>query len=205
MAKVLVVDDSNLMRQLTSGYLHKFGHEVTEASDGQAAVDYIKNKSFDLILLDFNLLHVSGFEICQIARKEGKSFPILITSSSQGYSPWIHQLANSFLFKPYSEAILRSKVDALLDSEETAPIFSTSGWNSPETFIHQLRNNIGSLPSLLDLFSTKKEDKALGERTFHLVKQAVEQATKLLDNYSEIMRQNYFFSPTKPQTRMIFF
>ena len=188
MAKILVVDDSNLMRQLAMGYLHKFGHEVTEASDGQAALDLLRSKSFDLILLDLNLPRVSGFEICQTARKEGKSCPILITSSSQGYSPWVHQLANGFLFKPYSEAVLRSKLDALLGSENIAPIFPTSAWNSPETFLHHLRGNIGSIPGLLDFFSTKKEDKALGERTFRLVKQAVEEAIKLLDSYSEIMR-----------------
>ncbi len=188
MAKILVVDDSNLMRQLASGYLNKLGHEVTEAADGQAAVDLIRSKPFDLILLDLNLPHVSGFEICQIARKEGKSFPILITSSSQGYSPWVHQLANGFLFKPYSEAILRSKVDTLLGAEGPSPVFLTSAWNSPETFIHHLRSNIGSLPGLIDFFLSKKEDKALAERTFRLVKQAVEQGVKLLDSYSEIMR-----------------
>lgn len=189
MAKILVVDDSNLMRQLASGYLNKLGHEISEAADGQTAVDLIRSKPFDLVLLDLNLPQVSGFEICQIARKEGKSFPILITSSSQGYSPWVHQLANGFLFKPYSEAILHSKVDTLLGSEQSPQIFSTSAWNSPETFIHHLRSNIGSLPGLIDFFLTKKEDKALSERTFRLVKQAVEQAVKLLDSYSEIMRQ----------------
>ena len=55
MANILAVDDSASMRQMVAFTLKGAGHQVTEAADGQAALDVAKNQKFDLVLTDVNI------------------------------------------------------------------------------------------------------------------------------------------------------
>jgi len=65
MANILAVDDSASMRQMVAFTLKGAGHQVTEAVDGQAALDVAKNQKFDLVLTDVNMPRMDGITLAK--------------------------------------------------------------------------------------------------------------------------------------------
>ena len=61
MSTILAVDDSASMRQMVSFTLKGAGFDVTEANDGQQALEIAKTKSFDLVLSPYSLMQISRF------------------------------------------------------------------------------------------------------------------------------------------------
>ena len=88
--QVLVVDDEKLIVKGIKFSLEQDGMEVTPAYDGEEALQYIKEKSFDLVVLDVMLPKMDGFTVCRKLR-ERISTPILMITAreerSSGRSP----------------------------------------------------------------------------------------------------------------------
>ena len=63
--KILLVDDSKVIRLLVGTYLKENGHSVTEAEDGQAALAILKKtpKEFELVITDLNMPFKTGLEL----------------------------------------------------------------------------------------------------------------------------------------------
>lgn len=87
MAKsVLVVDDSNSMRQMVSFTMKEAGFDVIEGSNGQEAIDRVKGKSVNLVITDLNMPVMDGMSMIRTLRtmSEFKFTPILmLTTESQ--------------------------------------------------------------------------------------------------------------------------
>lgn len=81
--KILTVDDSISMRQMISFTLRDAGYEVTEAVDGQDAIDKASRQSFDLIFTDQNMPNVDGLTLIQMLRnfEEHEKTPILMLTT----------------------------------------------------------------------------------------------------------------------------
>ena len=86
MANILAVDDSASMRQMVVFTLKGAGHNVTEASDGQAALDIAKGKKFDLVLTDVNMPRMDGIALAKELRNlpSFKFTPILMLTTEAG-------------------------------------------------------------------------------------------------------------------------
>ena len=122
--KVLVVDDSVVVRRLVAARLTADGHAVTEASDGQAAVDAALREHPDVIVLDRQMPRMDGFEVCTRLREhaELRSVGILMLTDSRGEQTLIESLergADEFMSKPFSPRELSIRV-RLLGSRQTA-------------------------------------------------------------------------------------
>lgn len=68
MAKILVVDDEELIRTLLKEVLTQNGHDVVEASDGDTCVEMARSNSPDLVLLDMVMPKMTGMEVAPILR-----------------------------------------------------------------------------------------------------------------------------------------
>ena len=77
MKKILVVEDELNMLKGLQDNLEFEGYEVDTAEDGKKGLEMIKSNKYDLILLDVMLPHISGFDVCKTARKEGVTTPII--------------------------------------------------------------------------------------------------------------------------------
>lgn len=86
MANILSVDDSASMRAMVSFTLKGQGHEVTEAVDGQDALDKAKGGQFDLIISDVNMPIMDGIEFIRNVRQIDKYrfTPILMLTTESG-------------------------------------------------------------------------------------------------------------------------
>lgn len=86
MKKILAVDDSASMRQMVSFTLKKAGFDVTEAKDGQEALDIAKNSEFDVVISDVNMPVMDGITLVKSLRglPQFKFTPILMLTTESG-------------------------------------------------------------------------------------------------------------------------
>jgi two-component system chemotaxis response regulator CheY len=87
MTKVLVVDDSNSIRDMVSFTLKSAGYETVEAKDGLDGLNKAKTGTFDLVISDVNMPNMDGITLCQELRSlpTFKFTPILmLTTESSG-------------------------------------------------------------------------------------------------------------------------
>ncbi|MEV5436201.1 response regulator [Streptomyces sp. NPDC052682] len=123
MARVLIADDDADIRDLVAFKLVQSGHEVTAVEDGMAALRAVRERPFDLVLLDIRMPGMSGLDICRAVRAapDTASLPvILITARSQegdvelGFAAG----ADDYIVKPFSPRELSSRVTAMLSRVE---------------------------------------------------------------------------------------
>ncbi len=127
MKRVLVVeDDAAILRGLTDN-LEAESYEVLTAKDGEAGYAILEQEEPDLVILDLMLPKLSGYEICQRARSEGMTVPILMLTAKGTESDRVLGLdlgADDYVTKPFSVRELLARVRALLrrgQSADTVP------------------------------------------------------------------------------------
>ncbi len=86
MATILAVDDSASMRQMVAFTLKGAGHTVTDAADGQQALNIAKTQSFDLVLTDINMPIMDGITLTKELRAlpAYRFTPILVLTTEAG-------------------------------------------------------------------------------------------------------------------------
>jgi DNA-binding response OmpR family regulator len=115
-ARILAVDDEpNIVEFLRVGLGYE-GYQVDVAMDGRAALDRLRQETFDLVILDVMLPGVDGFEICKRIRANS-AVAILMLTARDEISDRVMGLdlgADDYLTKPFSFAELLARVRAIL-------------------------------------------------------------------------------------------
>jgi two-component system, OmpR family, response regulator ResD len=115
--RILVVDDEHTIREVVRRYLEHDGFSVTEAADGQAALDAISSQPPDLMVLDLMLPGIDGWALTNRLRAAGRSIPIVMLTARGETSDRIYGLdlgADDYITKPFSPQELVSRVRAVL-------------------------------------------------------------------------------------------
>ena len=83
MTKILAVDDSASMRQMVAFTLKSAGFEVTDASDGDEALQIAQREAFDVVITDVNMPNMDGITLCKELRQlpSFKFTPILMLTT----------------------------------------------------------------------------------------------------------------------------
>ena len=110
--EILVVDDEASIRTLISEVMNIAGYQVAIAEDGLDALNQIRNKKFDLIVLDVNLPKLDGFALIEKIRESAPTQPIIMISARTEKDDVTHGLrlgADDYIRKPFSveELVLR--------------------------------------------------------------------------------------------------
>ena len=117
---ILVVDDYNTMRRIIKNLLKQLGLEnVDEAADGGEALVKLKEKSFKLIISDWNMEPMTGFELLQRVRADEalKEIPFLmVTAESKPENVVAAKQAgvSNYIVKPFNAETLKGKLVAIL-------------------------------------------------------------------------------------------
>ncbi len=113
--RVLVADDSSTMRKIILRSLQAVGvSEVTEAADGDEAVDKFNPGDFDLVLTDWNMPGKNGLEVTQEIRKKDDKIPIIMVTTEAEKSRVMEAIeagVSDYLVKPFTAETLREKLE----------------------------------------------------------------------------------------------
>ena len=82
-ARILLIEDDDILRDLIGRNLEARGHDITLAPDARSALAYLRSATFDLIILDINLPDQTGWDILRAAQKEGSLSPREINGEPQ--------------------------------------------------------------------------------------------------------------------------
>jgi two-component system chemotaxis response regulator CheY len=113
--KVLVADDSGIMRKLLVGMLKEWCRvkEVEEASDGAAALEAAIANDYGLILLDWNMPKMNGIDVVRALRDREVTTAIIMVTSETDESHVIQAFdagADNYITKPFEPATLSLKI-----------------------------------------------------------------------------------------------
>jgi two-component system chemotaxis response regulator CheY len=112
----LVVDDSRVVRKVARRILEAHGFAVTEAGDGQQALDACRAQMPDCVLLDWNMPVMNGLEFLQHLRAEyGPDKPPVVFCTTETEMSSIERAisngAQEYIMKPFDEEILIGKFE----------------------------------------------------------------------------------------------
>lgn len=113
---ILVVDDESAVRRFLKKCLMGAGWSVAEAATGSEAVEAIRKRHPDLLILDIGLPDLNGFEVTRVIR-EWNNLPILILSVRNQEEDIVQALdagADDYLTKPFSVSVLLARIRAAL-------------------------------------------------------------------------------------------
>lgn len=121
--KVLVVDDEKLIVKGIRFSLEQDGMEVDCAYDGEEALEMVKGKEYDIILLDVMLPKLTGFEVCQQIR-EFSSVPIVMLTAKGEDMDKILGLeygADDYIIKPFNILEVKARIKAIIRRTSPKP------------------------------------------------------------------------------------
>jgi adenylate cyclase len=121
-AAVLVADDNEVSRDVLARALQREGHAVTEARDGREALDLLEQQEFDLVLLDFLMPRLNGYQVLRRLKSSERlrHTPVMLVSALDAVRdvvPCIELGAEDFLTKPVDLSLLRARVNACLEKK----------------------------------------------------------------------------------------
>ena len=116
---VLVVDDYNTMIRIIRNLLKQLGFEdVDDASDGSAALAKLRGKRYGLVISDWNMEPMTGYELLKEVRSDpglSKTPFIMVTAESKTENVIAAKKAgvNNYIVKPFNAQTLKTKIEAV--------------------------------------------------------------------------------------------
>ena len=152
---ILVVDDDRAHRTMLRTLLSGWGYLIHEADDGETAIAAVRNKPFDLILMDIRMLKISGLEALVEIKAFNPAIPVIIMTAYASLEKAVEAVkkgAYDYLQKPLDFDELRLKMERAMEhrqlKEENALLKESLGSRFDR------RNLIGSAPVMVRLLDT---------------------------------------------------
>ena len=122
-ARILVVDDERVIREILAEFLSLEGFSVHTVEDGEKALTELRLKPYDLLITDNNMPTLSGVELVKKVRSARMTLPVILASGrlpteELDRNPWL-QLAAT-LIKPFSSGQLLETVRQVLLAADDA-------------------------------------------------------------------------------------
>jgi CheY-like chemotaxis protein len=159
-ARILVIDDSHTIRKVVASILETRAYEPVTAEDGQAALELLeKGEKIDLVLLDFVMPRMNGYQFCRElrARPEQKNLPVVLMSAKGDKirGQFVQQTgAIDAITKPFDARGLIAVVEGALKKHQEGrarPVPDAATMPDEETIVDSLRPssvNISNDPGL---------------------------------------------------------
>ena len=152
---VLVVDDDSAHRTMLRALVGGWGYHINEADDGSTAIEEVKKRPFDLILMDVRMLKVSGLEALERIKTFNPAIPIIIMTAYSSVDTAVEALkkgAYDYLTKPLDFDKLRLTIERIMEhsqlKEENRILKESLGKQ------FDLQNIIGRSSAMVNLLET---------------------------------------------------
>src|SRR5687767_14272464 len=116
---LLVVDDSEMNRDMLRRRLERKGYRVITAENGEQALELVAREPIDLVLLDVMMPGLNGLDVLRILRKTpaGKDLPVIMATAKSESTDIVEALdagANDYVVKPLDVPVVIARVEAQL-------------------------------------------------------------------------------------------
>ena len=113
--KVLLVDDSGVMRKIILRSLNALGiDDVVQAADGQEAIDLFAQHEFTFVMTDWNMPIKTGLDVIKAIRATGSKVPIIMITTEAEKRQVLTAIqagVSDYLTKPFQSDELRQKIE----------------------------------------------------------------------------------------------
>ena len=122
--QVLVVDDYNTMIRIIRNLLKQIGFQnIDDAADGSAALAKMREKKYGLVISDWNMEPMTGYELLKEVRSDpslAKTPFIMVTAESKTENVIAAKKAgvSNYIVKPFNAATLKTKMEAVFGPAE---------------------------------------------------------------------------------------
>jgi CheY-like chemotaxis protein len=119
---LLVVDDTEANRELLGRRLEREGYAVAYAEDGRRALEMLRARDFDLVLLDVMMPEIDGYEVLRVMKSDERlrHVPVLMISALDELESVVRCIelgAEDYLPKPFNPVLLRARIGACLEKK----------------------------------------------------------------------------------------
>ena len=120
--KILVVDDFATMRKVVRNLLKQVGYDdIVEAEDGVMALRALKSQKIDVVISDWNMPNMSGFELLKAIRDDSElaKTPFLMVTAEALQDNVVAAVkagVNEYIVKPFTAEVLNEKIVKIMDS-----------------------------------------------------------------------------------------
>ncbi len=117
-ARILVVDDEELIRDLLKMVLMDEGYTVVTATDGEEAIQRLESSPFDLVITDLVMPKVNGVEVLRAAKRIDPNYPVMVITgypSVETVTKLVRLGAGDYLTKPFNLDVVKVTVAKLLE------------------------------------------------------------------------------------------
>ena len=145
---ILIAEDEKSLALSLQKSLMAEGFEASVVHDGQAVFDFLKEAEPDLIILDWRMPYVSGYEVCSTLRKQGNHIPIILLTALSDISNKIDALnagADDYITKPFAFKELLARINAIIRRTMKPTGSLKFGSCSLDLINHELKSEIGRL------------------------------------------------------------
>jgi DNA-binding NtrC family response regulator len=155
MARILIVDDQEMMRDSLAANLVREGHDVVAAGDGPVAVDKLAASRFDLLISDLKMPKMTGIELLAEAKKLRPDMPVVLMTAFATVQTAVEAMklgAYDYIQKPFDGDEIKHLVDRTLEHNrlklENQALRSMADINNPRPLIgnsdvmHDVRKKI---------------------------------------------------------------
>jgi two-component system, OmpR family, alkaline phosphatase synthesis response regulator PhoP len=120
----MIAEDDGKQAEMVRRYLEREGHAVTLVRDGREALEAVRDRPPDLLVLDVMMPRVDGLDVLRILRAEGHTLPVLMLTARSTEDDLLLGLdlgADDYMTKPYSPRELMARVRTLLRRTARGP------------------------------------------------------------------------------------
>lgn len=186
MARVLIVEDAEALRELIAEHFRETGaFEVDDAKDGNEGLRFVSASTYDIAILDIMLPGPSGFDICKILRRKSNCPIVFLTALGnednilKGYALG----ADEYMVKPFSIKVLYAKCLALLARAAESQADGTSEKEEEKSGVQEekilLCGDIALDPARMEVLADG-EEVVLAPKEYFLLKVLMENRGRVL-------------------------
>ena len=122
-AKILIVDDENIMRESLAGWLERDGHQVQTARSGEEALERCRANRFDILLVDIKMEGMSGLEVLRRVKESDADVAIVMITAYGSIATAIEAMKNGafdYMLKPFDPNELGVLIDKIIRHQQQA-------------------------------------------------------------------------------------
>lgn len=121
-ATLLIVDDNEINRDVLSRRLERQGYTVAVAANGRQALETVRTRKFDLILLDVIMPEMNGYQVLEQLKSDAtlRDIPVIVISALDELDSVVRCIeigAEDYLPKPFNPVLLRARIGACLEKK----------------------------------------------------------------------------------------